>query len=170
VNATKPYQAVLLDRDGVIVVDVGHLHKVEDVELLPGAANVIRQINERGIPILVVTNQSVIGRGLLDKEGLRQVHERMGNLLADEGAKVDAVFYCPHTPEDGCFCRKPKPGLLYAAALKYKLDLRECILIGDRQSDMEAAIAANCPHKRVPTDIGLAFWERLGSFKKEFGG
>jgi histidinol-phosphate phosphatase family protein len=164
----KPYQAVLLDRDGVILKLVDHLHNVEDVELLDGAADVIRQIGERGIPILVITNQSVIGRGLIDREGLRQIHERMGNLLADEGAKVDAVFYCPHTPEDDCFCRKPKPGLLYAAALKYKLDLRECILIGDQQSDMEAAIAANCPHKRVPTHIGLAFWERLGSFKKEF--
>lgn len=155
----KPYQAVFLDRDGTIIRDVGHLTRKEDVELLSGAAEVIRRINELDILVLMVTNQSVIGNGLLTRERLVEINDHMQEILHREGAEIDAAFWCPHKPEDNCFCRKPRPGMLYTAAVKFQLDLRRCIMIGDTITDIQAAKAVRAKWYLVKK--GLGEWREL---------
>lgn len=155
----KPYQAVFLDRDGTIIKDVGHLTRKEDVELLPGAVEIIKRINELDILALMVTNQSVIGNGLLTREQLIEINNHMQEMLHKEGAEIDGAFWCPHKPEDNCFCRKPKPGMLYTAAVKFQLDLRRCIVVGDALADIQAAKAVRAQWFKVKK--GLGEWREL---------
>jgi D-glycero-D-manno-heptose 1,7-bisphosphate phosphatase len=124
--------------------DVGHLVDPGQLELLPGVAAALAQVSAAGVPVVVVTNQSVVGRGLLGPRGLAPVHEKLARLLAAGGARVDAFAVCPHRPADGCPCRKPKPGLLLAAAAEHRLDLAASVMVGDRPKDLAAARQAGC--------------------------
>jgi histidinol-phosphate phosphatase family protein len=161
-------RAVLLDRDGTIIKDVDHLTKVEQIEILPGVAKVIREINLRGWVVLVVTNQSVVRRGMCTNADVELVNDTITMRLLEDGAKIDAFVWCPHLPEDDCWCRKPRPGLLYRLAAAYHLDLRECLMIGDSESDMLAARAALCNFYAVKKNVGLAQWdvERLAKVRE----
>lgn len=141
--------AVFLDRDGTLVRDPGFLRTPDQVELLPGAAGALHRLGEAGFALVVVTNQSGVARGFLDEPALERIHERLRTLLAAEGARVDGVFYCPHHPTEGkppyrtaCECRKPAPGLLLRAAKDLGLDLERSYGMGDRDRDVEAAVAA----------------------------
>ena len=155
----KPtFKCLILDRDGVIIRDVDHLTKIEQVEILPGAADRIAAVNLMGIPVVVASNQSVVGRGLCTNEDVQAVNTYIATELAKMGAFIDFFVWCPHTPEDNCYCRKPKPGLLYRIANKLKLDLRECLMIGDAVTDKKAAIACRCPFVMVGKG-GLAEWD-----------
>lgn len=154
-------RAVLLDRDGTIVIDKEHMLFPEQIELQPGAAQRIKAINQAGWAVVIVSNQSVVGRGMMPNEGVKAMMDRTVELLNLWDAHVDYAIWCPHKPEDNCFCRKPKPGLLYRAAVKLKLDLRECLMIGDSLTDMQAAKAANCPRFKVSTERGLADWNPM---------
>lgn len=133
--------AVFLDRDGTIIHDAHYLADPARVRLLPGAARAIARLNAAGIPVVVVTNQSGIGRGYFTEVDFRAVQARMEELLAAEGARVDAVYHCPHAPdaEPPCDCRKPGVGLFLRAAEEHGLDPARSWYVGDRMRDLAPA-------------------------------
>ncbi|MFC2044645.1 D-glycero-beta-D-manno-heptose 1,7-bisphosphate 7-phosphatase [Chloroflexota bacterium] len=137
-------KAVFVDRDGTINRDVPYCARPADFELLPTVGRGIHLLNEWGFRVVVVTNQSGISRGYFNEETLALIHQRMRDELAREGASVDAVYYCPHHPDEGCDCRKPNIGLLRRAAADFQLDLTCCYVIGDSLKDIEAARRAGC--------------------------
>jgi D-glycero-D-manno-heptose 1,7-bisphosphate phosphatase len=137
--AEKLKPAVFLDRDGTISEEMGYLNHVSRFHMFACAAPAVRRINERGIPVIVVTNQSGVARGFFPEDVVQQVNERMMRELAAGGARVDASYYCPHGAQDGCSCRKPQPGLLRRAAEEHGLDLSRSFVVGDRYADVEMA-------------------------------
>ena len=120
--------AVFLDRDGTIIEDVKYISRPEQVELIEGAAEAIARINAALVPVVVVTNQSGIGRGYFTMADYESVKERVEELLAERGARIDATYYCPHKPEDGCRCRKPDTEMFERAAADLGIDLRKALL------------------------------------------
>lgn len=128
---------VLLDRDGTIIVEKYYLSSPDHVELLPGAAEGIRLMRALGLATVVVTNQSAIGRGFFCLDKLKQIHLRLRKLLATYGTQLDAIYACPHHPDDGCNCRKPAPGLAWKAAVKFQADLSRSFMVGDKACDIE---------------------------------
>jgi histidinol-phosphate phosphatase family protein len=137
--------AVFLDRDGVVnMPPEGWVTEPDDFVLLPGAGEAIRRLNEAGWAVVVVTNQSAVGRGLMTREQMDAVHDRMVRLLAESGARLDGIYVCPHAPNEGCTCRKPLPGMLLEAARELGLDLSRSVMVGDSERDIEAGKAAGC--------------------------
>jgi D-glycero-D-manno-heptose 1,7-bisphosphate phosphatase len=150
---------VILDRDGTINEDRDDYVKSPAQWLpLPGALEAIARLNHAGWHVVVATNQSGIGRGLFDMETLNAMHSKMHGLLAAVGGRVDAVFFCPHTPADACDCRKPASGLFRRIGERYGIDLRGVPAVGDSARDAVAALAAGCvPHLvRTGKSQGLA--------------
>ena len=159
-NLKNKQKAIFLDRDGTINVYKGFITRPEEFELISGIAEKIKKINESGYLAIVVTNQPVIARGECSIEELDIIHQKMETLLGEKGAYIDDLFYCPHHPDKGfegerieykiaCECRKPKPGLLYQAAEKYNIDLKESYMVGDDERDMEAGRRAGCKVYKV---------------------
>ncbi len=140
-RAAAKRPAVFLDRDGTINVDTEYVSRPDNVRLITGAAEAIARLNQSNVPVIVVTNQSGIGRGNFTRAQFDAVQQRIEELLAAEDARIDAVYICPHAPEDepACDCRKPKPLLYRRAAEEHGLDLTRSWLIGDRLRDIEAA-------------------------------
>jgi D-glycero-D-manno-heptose 1,7-bisphosphate phosphatase len=138
----------ILDRDGTINHDSDdYIKSPQEWEPLSGALEAIAKLNHAGWHVVVVTNQSGLGRGLFDVASLNAMHAKMHTMLAAVGGRVDAVFYCPHVPEDGCNCRKPKSGLFEQIAERYGLDLKDTPAVGDTVRDLVAATATGCkPH------------------------
>jgi D-glycero-D-manno-heptose 1,7-bisphosphate phosphatase len=148
---------VILDRDGVINHDSDHYIKSpEEWTPLPGSLQAIASLNQNGWRVAVATNQSGLGRGLFDMHALNAMHTKMHKALAAVGGRVDAVFFCPHLPEDGCDCRKPKPGLFIRIAERFGVPMNEVPMIGDTKRDLEAGAAAGCPPILVKTGKGEA--------------
>ncbi len=146
--------AVLLDRDGVITRKLdGYVKSLDELEMVPGAAAAIARLTAARVPVIVVTNQSVINRGLASEETLTAIHVAMTEAVTREGGRIDAIYHCPHRPDEGCDCRKPRPGMLLRAAEQFKLDLALCVLVGDGDSDMEAAANAGCPAIKIGPDV-----------------
>lgn len=154
-NLKNKQKAVFIDRDGTINKHIGFLKSPEQMELIPGAAEAIKLINQSGYLAIIITNQPVIARGECTFEDLDIIHNKLETLLGYEGAFVDAIYYCPHHPDKGfegeraelkfdCDCRKPKAGLFHRAAQDLNIDLGKSIMIGDCQSDIEAGKNANC--------------------------
>ena len=154
-NLSNRQKAVFLDRDGTINIFNGFVTKPEEFTLIPGVSDAIRCINRSGFLAIVVTNQPVIARGDCSIEELETIHQKMESDLGKEGAYIDDLFYCPHHPDKGfpgerpeykidCNCRKPKPGMILAAAEKYNIDLASSYMVGDDMRDVEAGIAAGC--------------------------
>lgn len=142
-TAKKP--AIFIDRDGVVIELIDYLNCIEQVKLVPGVADAIREVNRSGVPLVMITNQSAIARGLLTEAGLQDIHARLRGLLAEHSARIDAIYFCPHHPSLGnapyrrpCACRKPEPGMLLQAARDLDLDLSRSAIIGDHASDIEA--------------------------------
>lgn len=142
--------AVFLDRDGVLVKEVGNLHQEEDLYLLPGAAEAIKILNEAGYLAILITNQPVIARGLCSLSGLKLIHNKLETLLSREGARLDAIYFCPHHPDKGyrgeipefkikCNCRKPATGMIEKAQKEFSIDLSSSWLVGDTTVDLETA-------------------------------
>lgn len=127
---------VLLDRDGTIIVDKHYLHDPDGVELLPGAAEGLRRIQDLGFGLAVLTNQSGVGRGYYDVESINACNDRMKELLTPHGVVIDGVYYCPHAPEDSCQCRKPATGMMEQAARELDFEPSESYMIGDKKADM----------------------------------
>jgi D-glycero-D-manno-heptose 1,7-bisphosphate phosphatase len=145
---------VALDRDGTIIIERQYLSAPEQVELLPGAGAGLRAMREAGLGLVVVTNQSAVGRGYFDLARLEAIHDRLRELLAAEGVELAGIYLCPHTPEEGCRCRKPLPTLLEQAARELGFDCRECFVIGDKPSDIEMGRAAGATTLLVRTGYG----------------
>ena len=152
-NRKNKQRAIFLDRDGVICRDVDLLHKPDQLELIGGAAEAIRMINKSGYLAILVTNQPVIARNLCTIEELNNIHNKLETLLGKEGAYLNSIYYCPHHPDGGypeerkeykmkCDCRKPKPGMILSAAQDWNITLEDSYLIGDRETDKIAGIAA----------------------------
>jgi histidinol-phosphate phosphatase family protein len=140
---TRPTAAVFLDRDGTIIDDAHYIARPELVHLRAGAASAIARLNHAAIPVIIVTNQSGIARGLLTEADFARVQNRMLELLGSAGARVDATYMCPHHPDFGgdCDCRKPGTLLFRRAAREHALDLARSIYIGDRWRDVAPGIA-----------------------------
>jgi D-glycero-D-manno-heptose 1,7-bisphosphate phosphatase len=153
--------AVFLDRDGTINEEAGYLDRIEKLRLLPGAAGAIRRINESGMKVVVVTNQSGIARGLFDEAFVARVHARLREILLSEGALIDAFYFCPHHPTEGrgaylktCDCRKPAPGMLLLAADELRIDPNRSYMVGDTLKDIEAGAGAGARGVLVRTGYG----------------
>ena len=142
--AAVPRRAVFLDRDGTILVDTGYPSDPNGVRLLPGAQAALATLQSAGFLLVVVSNQSGVGRGYLSPEQARSVHDRMQRELDSRGIHLAGAYYCPHAPEDGCDCRKPRPGLVRRAASELGIDLAASFVVGDKPSDVEAGRAAGC--------------------------
>jgi D-glycero-D-manno-heptose 1,7-bisphosphate phosphatase len=142
--------AVFVDRDGTICFDKHYLADPGGFELIPTVAEGIKKLNDAGIPVIVVTNQSGIARGYFTDETLSKIHEHMKRTLKATGAEIQDIFYCPHLPGSGCDCRKPAAGLLRQASEKHGIDLRKSFVVGDRMMDVEMAHAVGAAGVLVP--------------------
>lgn len=127
---------VLLDRDGTINREVGHLSFPGQVELIAGSLDALRELSSLGLGLIVVTNQADVGRGTLAPERLDEIHARLAELLAGGGVELDGIYSCPHRPDDGCGCRKPEPGLAFRAAADHGFELASAFVVGDHASDV----------------------------------
>lgn len=158
---------VILDRDGTINEDSAEFVKSpEEWAPLPGALEAIARLNHAGWHVVLATNQSGLGRGLFDVAMLNAVHDKMNKMLAAVGGRIDAVFYCPHTSDDKCRCRKPGPGLFEQIGERYGLDLAEVPMVGDALRDLIAGDAAGCEPHLVLTGKGAAY--RYGDLPSTF--
>jgi len=154
-NLSNPQKCIFLDRDGTLNAYVGFLRNIDDLQLLPGVPEAIRKINESGYLAIIVTNQPVIARGEVTVPQLQEIHNKLETLLGQEGAYVDAIYYCPHHPHKGyegeipelkfdCECRKPKAGMLHSAASDFHIDLSASYMVGDSDSDIQCGMNAGC--------------------------
>ena len=151
--------AVFLDRDGTINSDEGHyyVYRPEDFVLNPGVTDGIRRLNAAGYLVIVITNQGGIAKGEYTPADVERVHARMKALLAEHGAHVDAIYYCPHHDSVApCDCRKPAPGMLLQAISEWNIDPARSVMVGDGSRDMEAARAAGIRGIRIPKNGNLA--------------
>jgi len=157
-----PNCGVFLDRDGTINEEINYLSRPDQLRLLDGAAEAIRLLNQAGCKVVVVTNQAGVARGYFSEQTVQEIHRALENILGENGAHLDAIYYCPHHPGAGigvykadCQCRKPKPGLLEKAATELSLDLRRSFIVGDKISDLAAGRAVSCQNILVRTGYGL---------------
>jgi D,D-heptose 1,7-bisphosphate phosphatase len=160
--------AVFLDRDGTLNEDIGFMDRMEALSLFSWTADAIRLLNRAGYCTVVTTNQSAVARGLIDEEFLRVVHQEIDRRLARGDARIDRYFYCPHHPEAPleayrriCECRKPRPGMILAAAQELGLDLTRSVMVGDRRLDVASGHAAGVRAVLVRTGLGAAEEEDL---------
>lgn len=145
-------KGVFLDRDGVVnrkPPEGGYVTCWEDFQILPGVIEGIAQLNRAGFRVIVVTNQRCIAKGLMTTAELELMHERLLEFVAQAGATINAIYYCPHEIEPGCRCRKPAPGMLLEAAREHAIELRASWMIGDSESDIEAGKNAGCKTARL---------------------
>lgn len=162
----RKQRAVFLDRDGTINEHRGFISDIEDFHIIDGVAEAIKQINESSYLVIVITNQPVVARGEITEEGLDEIHKKMETILGENGAYIDALYYCPHHPDKGfegeipefkidCNCRKPKPGMILKAADDFNIDITNSWMIGDSKTDIEAGKNAGCKTALIGTgDFG----------------
>jgi D-glycero-D-manno-heptose 1,7-bisphosphate phosphatase len=155
--------AVFLDRDGTINEEREYLWRTEDLAFIPGAPQALGLLQEAGFVLVVVTNQSGLGRGYYDEDDLHRLHRFMAAALARDGVQIAGWYFCPHHPEGGqgdylqdCSCRKPRPGMLLEAARDLGLDLGASWMVGDKVADVTAGWAAGCRSVLVRTGYGAA--------------
>jgi D-glycero-D-manno-heptose 1,7-bisphosphate phosphatase len=151
-SALRP--AVFLDRDGTIAEEVGYLNHASRFRMFPWVAGALQRLNEAGFPVVVVTNQSGVGRGYFPESLVHEVNQLMTHQLSRSGAKVDAIYYCSHTSAHNCSCRKPRTGMLERAAREHALDLQRSFVVGDRYGDIELARNAHARGILVRTGCG----------------
>lgn len=163
-------RAVFFDRDGVLNEERGYVCVVEELHVYPHAAEAVRHVNQSGWLAILITNQAAIARGLLDEDMLTRIHAQLAAELARGGARLDAIYYCPHHPEQGhppyrseCECRKPRPGMLRRAAREHGLHLADCWLVTDRQSEVEMMQAEGGRAALVLTGYGERDWQGRGA-------
>lgn len=149
-------KVVFLDRDGVISKDSRfHIKSWEEFHFLPTSKDAIKLLNEHGFHIILITNQSVIGRKMITKDGLDYIHEMMKKEIEEYGGKIEKIYYCPHHPDDGCECRKPNPGMLLKAIKENNIDASKSFMVGDRMMDVEAGKKVGCTAIIIPSELGL---------------
>lgn len=145
---------VFLDRDGTICEEVGYLNHVSRFRMFAFAAAALQRLKDAGYAVIVVSNQSGVARGYFPESLVQQVNQVMVQQLSEAGAKVDAVYYCPHASSDNCSCRKPKTGMLERAASEHCIDLKRSFVVGDRHGDIQLAHNANARGILVRTGYG----------------
>ncbi|MCR5626590.1 MAG: HAD-IIIA family hydrolase [Lachnospiraceae bacterium] len=154
----KPKKVVFLDRDGTLNVrppKACYIERPEDFVWLPGAIEAVRLLKENGVITILISNQPGIARGNLTEETLQAIHDKMQAELRENGCEIDKIYYCPHNWDDGCDCRKPKPGMFYQAQKELSLNLRECFMFGDDERDIEAGEAAGCKSVLITEEYPL---------------
>ncbi len=138
-------KVAFLDRDGVINRDsADYIKHRSEFEFLPQSLEALKQLKQNGFTTIIITNQSVINRKMVSREGLDKIHTLMKTRVQASGGEITDIFFCPHTPEDRCDCRKPKPGLIYQAKKRYRIDLSTAVMVGDSAKDIECARNAGC--------------------------
>ena len=169
--------AVFLDRDGTLIEEVNYLAHPSQVRLIPGAAAAVRRLNAAGVPVVVVTNQAGVARGYFPEGRVAEVHAHLSAVLAADGARVDAYYFCPHHPTAGvgkykaaCACRKPHPGMLVTAAADLRLDLSRSWMVGDKLCDLRAGAAAGCRTVLVRTGYGATVGGPLSTVELRLAG
>lgn len=156
--------AFFLDRDGTINIDHVYINDPRQIELIRGSAPAIARAQKAGFLIVVVTNQSGVGRGIIDPKVLPKIHERLDELLAEHGASIDDYRFCVHRPEENCGCRKPKPLLVERAAQELGIDLKKSVFVGDRLSDVATGPNSGCRYSiLVRTGKGVEEEARLNA-------
>lgn len=160
-KADKKRPAIFIDRDGTIIHQVELLQKVSQLKIFPEAADAIRAFNELGYLVIIITNQPVVARGIIGPKEVDQIHKVLIARLAKKGAKIDAVYFCPHHPQANmkkyrvvCTCRKPSPGMILQGAKDYNIDLKKSFLIGDSTQDVAAGVNAKVKTILVGTGHG----------------
>ena len=149
---------IILDRDGTINADSDdYIKSPEEWEPLPGALDAVARLHHLGYHIVLATNQSGLARGLFDMAALNAMHAKMSKLLAQKGGRFEALFFCPHRPEDECSCRKPLPGLFLQIGDRFGVDLSQVAAVGDALRDVQAAAAAGCEPHLVLTGKGAEY-------------
>ena len=147
---------IVLDRDGVINHDSdAYIKSTEEWVPIDGSLEAIARLNHSGFTVVIASNQSGLARGYFDIETLSAIHRKMDDLLTKIGGRVDAIFYCPHGPDDACVCRKPKPGMLLEIGQRFNVSLKEVVFIGDSVADIKAACSASAKAMLVRTGKGL---------------
>ena len=147
-------KAVFFDRDGTIIEEVNYLSKIEQVKILSNSPSAIKLLNDNGFLVIIITNQSGVAREYFSVEDLENVNKHLKSELLKNGAKIDAIHYCPHHPDDGCECRKPKIGLINKAEKEMNIDLKSSFLVGDKISDVQAGLTAGLKSILVLTGYG----------------
>jgi D-glycero-D-manno-heptose 1,7-bisphosphate phosphatase len=145
---------VVLDRDGTLNVEKGYVCDPADLELIPGVAEGLRLLQKHGFGLVVISNQSGIGRGIVTRDAVDAINARLGELLQRQGVELDGIYYCPHSPEQNCSCRKPNPTMIYQAAEDLNFNPRESFVVGDKCSDLEMGKRANAVTILVLTGYG----------------
>ena len=155
---------VFLDRDGVINKDaVGYIKNPSEFEFIPKSREAIALLTQNGFKVIVITNQSMIGRNISTKKALDAIFKKMKTGVETAGGRITDIFYCPHAPEDHCSCRKPKPGLIFQAQKKYQINLARSFMVGDSEKDIACARTAGCANAvLVKTGNGTAAYHELG--------
>lgn len=168
VRSPIPQPAVFLDRDGTLIKEVEYLSEVEQVKLIKGAGESVRKLNRAGWPVVLVTNQSGVARGMFSEERVGEVHARLTELLEKKKAFLDGIYFCPHHPQFGspCACRKPEPGMGLKAAQELKLDLPLSYMVGDKVCDLQFGVALGCTPILVETGHGA---EALATYQGIMG-
>ena len=144
-------RAIFLDRDGIINVDSGYVHKIEAFKFTSGIFKTLLSLQEKGFLLIIVTNQSGIARGYYSEEDYRDLTLHMMEKLSSKGIHIKGVYHCPHAPDEGCRCRKPRSGMFKAAQKEFKLDMKNSWMIGDKESDMKAAVNAGVKNRILLT-------------------
>ncbi len=150
--------AVFLDRDGTLIEEVNYLSRVEDLRLFPFAAKAVRLLKDNGFLVIVVTNQSGIGRGIYTEADMHSIHEAIQTELSDA---IDAFYFCPHLPDAGCRCRKPNTGMIESAMSDFVIDIENSWMVGDKKIDVETGLAAGLQSSLVLTGYGQQHKELL---------
>ena len=162
--------AIFLDRDGTVIEDVVYPRDPDQVRLLPGALLALRRLRQAGFALVLVSNQSGVGRGFVTEAQAQAVHERMVQILGNGGVLLDGAYYCPHSPGEGCSCRKPSPEMVQRAAVDLGIDLQRSFLIGDRLRDIEAGrrggcrtlgLGDRCTFSGSASDVVVGDWEEI---------
>ena len=150
----KRRRFVVLDRDGTIIEEVSYLSDPKQIALIPGAGKALRDLSDMGFGLVVITNQSGVGRGYFDEAQLTRIHDRLLEMLRAEEITLDGLYFCPHTPQDLCLCRKPHTGLIQKASEDLGFDLSGSIVIGDKESDIEMGCRVGALTMLVRTGYG----------------
>lgn len=152
-----PRKVIFLDRDGVInkKIPKDYVKKWKEFEFLTGALEAIAKLTKAGYEIYIISNQAGIGRGLMNEGALFEIHKNMEKEIEKHGGEIKGIYYCPHHWNDNCLCRKPKPGMLFRAAIERQIDLPSAVFVGDDERDIQAGIAAGCLTFLVKTDKNL---------------
>jgi len=146
-------KAIFLDRDGVLNKDRSdYVKNIHELEIFPNIGKYIKLINDEEFLVIVISNQSAIGRKLTTKNEVERIHDSLQEYLKKWSAKIDAFYYCPHHPQDNCECRKPKPGLLIRAANDFNIDLQNSWMLGDHDRDVQSGLNAGCKSIKITSE------------------